>query len=75
MNYTALIPKRTTKSCAIAELKQRFDNYTLQLTLECGGNGRAEFDPPASGNQWTLGAVGCPQWNGARVRTCSKTRG
>ena len=58
----------TAKSYTIAELKQRFENHTLQLTLECGGNGRAEFDPPASGNQWTLGAVGCPEWNGVRLR-------
>lgn len=58
----------TSKTYTIAELKQRFENHTLQLTLECGGNGRAEFDPPASGNQWTLGAVGCPEWNGVRLR-------
>ena len=57
----------TTKSYTIAELKRRFENHTRQLTLECGGNGRAEFDPPASGNQWTLGAVGCPEWNGVRL--------
>ena len=58
----------TTKTYSISELKRRFPSRTLQLTLECGGNGRAEFDPPASGNQWTLGAVGCPQWNGVRLR-------
>ena len=58
----------TSKSWSIAQLKQQFENHTLQLTLECGGNGRAEFYPPASGNQWTLGAVGCPEWNGVRLR-------
>jgi DMSO/TMAO reductase YedYZ molybdopterin-dependent catalytic subunit len=36
--------------------------------LECGGNGRSEFNPPASGNQWTTGAVGCPAWTGVRLR-------
>ena len=51
----------------LAELKQRFKHYTYQLTLECGGNGRAEFDPPARGNQWSTGAVGCPQWTGVRL--------
>ena len=58
----------TTKSYTITELKRRFTNHTRQLTLECGGNGRAEYDPPASGNQWTLGAVGCPEWNGVRLK-------
>ena len=58
----------TTKSYGISDLKRRFTGHSLQLTLECGGNGRAEFYPPASGNQWTLGAVGCPQWNGVRLR-------
>jgi len=51
----------------LAELKQRFKQYSYQLTLECGGNGRAEFDPPARGNQWSTGAVGCPQWTGVRL--------
>ena len=58
----------TTKTYTLTELKQRFENHTRQLTLECGGNGRAEYDPPASGNQWTLGAVGCPEWNGVHLK-------
>jgi DMSO/TMAO reductase YedYZ molybdopterin-dependent catalytic subunit len=57
----------TPKSFSLTELKQRFTHVDLQLVLECGGNGRFEFYPPASGNQWTLGAVGCPQWNGIRL--------
>ncbi|GGO87937.1 molybdopterin containing oxidoreductase [Marinobacterium nitratireducens] len=59
---------REAKSYTLDELKQRFTAVDLQLTLECGGNGRAGFYPPASGNQWTYGAVGCPQWNGIRLR-------
>lgn len=58
----------TPKTYSIAELKSKFQNVSYQLTLECGGNGRAEFDPPAKGNQWTLGAVGCPLWTGVRLR-------
>ena len=53
---------------SIGELKQRFKQYSYQLQLECGGNGRSEFVPPAHGNQWTVGAVGCPEWTGVRVR-------
>lgn len=62
------------ESCArpvtftIADLRSRFEEVTLQLQLECGGNGRSEFVPAASGNQWTTGAVGCPTFTGVRLR-------
>jgi len=55
-------------SFSIAELKERFRHHTYQLQIECGGNGRSEFVPPASGNQWSVGAVGCPEWTGARLK-------
>lgn len=51
----------------IEDLKSRFENVTRALVLECGGNGRAFFNPGASGNQWTMGAVGCPEWTGVRL--------
>jgi DMSO/TMAO reductase YedYZ molybdopterin-dependent catalytic subunit len=51
----------------IDDLKGRFEVVTLQLQLECAGNGRAGFNPPASGNQWTVGAVGCAEWTGVRL--------
>lgn len=51
----------------IDELRRRFDVVTHRLVLECGGNGRAFFEPPASGNQWTYGAVGCSEWTGVRL--------
>lgn len=56
------------KSYTLAELKAKFENITYQLTLECGGNGRKEFNPPAKGNQWSTGAVGCAAWTGVRLR-------
>lgn len=55
-------------SFTIAQLKETFETVTLQLQLECGGNGRSEFVPAASGNQWTLGAVACPTFTGVRLR-------
>ena len=58
---------KTTKSYSLEELKSQFKNYTYQLVLECGGNGRSEFNPPAKGNQWTTGAVGCAAWTGVRL--------
>lgn len=57
-----------TTSFSVAQLKKLFKHYTYQLQLECGGNGRREFVPPASGNQWSVGAVGCPRWTGVRLR-------
>lgn len=56
------------KSYVLSELKSKFKQYTYQLTLECGGNGRSEFNPSAKGNQWTVGAVSCAQWTGVRLR-------
>lgn len=38
------------------------------VTLECAGNGRAFFDPPVAGVQWTRGAVGTARWTGVRLR-------
>lgn len=58
----------TPRQYSLADLRARFEPVDLQLVVECGGNGRAEFHPPAGGNQWTLGAVGCPIWNGIRLR-------
>lgn len=49
------------------DLKSQFENVTRRLVVECGGNGRAYFEPGASGNQWTVGAVGCPEWTGVRL--------
>ena len=50
------------------QLKSRYPNRREALVLECGGNGRAGFYPPASGNQWTLGAVGCALYTGVCLR-------
>ena len=52
---------------SISELRARFEVVTMALVIECGGNGRAFFDPPASGSQWTYGAVGCSRWTGVRL--------
>ena len=57
-----------SKTYTLTELKSKFQQYTYQLTLECGGNGRSEFNPPAKGNQWTVGAVSCANWTGVRLR-------
>ena len=52
----------------IADLREQFEVVTMALTLECGGNGRGFFNPPAKGNQWTYGAVACSEWTGVRLK-------
>lgn len=51
----------------LAQLK-RYPQTTAAVVLECGGNGRASFNPPAKGNQWTIGAVGCAAYTGVRLK-------
>jgi DMSO/TMAO reductase YedYZ molybdopterin-dependent catalytic subunit len=50
------------------QLRNDYEPVTLALQLECGGNGRSFFQPGASGNQWTFGAVGNAEWTGVRLR-------
>ncbi len=54
-------------SLSITDLQERFDTVSLQLVLECAGNGRRFYQPGASGNQWGFGGVGCPRWTGVRL--------
>jgi len=56
------------KTYTLNELKSKFKHYSYSLVLECGGNGRGEMNPPASGNQWSYGAVNCGKWAGVRLR-------
>lgn len=63
------------KTYTLAELKSKFEHHTYQLTIECGGNGRSEFNPPAQGNQWTVGAVHCARWTGVRLKDVLKDAG
>lgn len=65
----------SAKTYTLQDLKSRFEAHTYQLTLECGGNGRSEFNPPAKGNQWTVGAVSCAEWTGVRLRDLLKDVG
>ena len=65
----------TPLKLTIADLKARFEVVTEALTIECGGNGRAFFEPPAKGNQWTYGAVACSRWTGVRLADVLKAAG
>lgn len=57
------------------DLQRDFKPVKLKLQLECGGNGRSSFNPPATGNQWTVGAIGNAEWTGVRYRDLLKAAG
>jgi DMSO/TMAO reductase YedYZ molybdopterin-dependent catalytic subunit len=50
-------------SLTLADLRS-MPSQTVEVTLECAGNGRSGMDPPAPGEQWGLGAVGAAAWTG-----------
>lgn len=56
------------KTYRLQDLKSKFTNYSYQMVLECGGNGRAGFVPQTSGNQWDQGGVSCAKWTGIRLK-------
>jgi DMSO/TMAO reductase YedYZ molybdopterin-dependent catalytic subunit len=57
----------TPLTLSLGELKQKFAAQTHRMVMECGGNGRSFFAPPARGNQWTNGGVGCAEWTGVKL--------
>jgi DMSO/TMAO reductase YedYZ molybdopterin-dependent catalytic subunit len=59
---------KAPKTYRLSELKTMFKSHTYQLTLECGGNGRAGFVPKTPGNQWTYGGISCAEWTGVRLK-------
>ncbi len=52
---------------SLDDLKADFPTHSWNLQLECGGNGRAGFEPSPSGMQWTVGAVACARWTGVSL--------
>ncbi len=62
------------KTFSLSDLK-KFPEVSLNVTLECAGNGRHEFNPPAKGNQWTTGAVSFAKWTGVRLSDVLKDAG
>ncbi len=50
-------------SLSLAELT-RLPAETEVVTLECAGNSRRMYQPPAPGEQWGFGAVSTAEWTG-----------
>jgi DMSO/TMAO reductase YedYZ molybdopterin-dependent catalytic subunit len=59
----------------LGEIKSKFKAQTKRMVLECGGNGRGAFHPPARGNQWSNGGVGCAEWTGVKLSDLLKAAG
>ncbi len=57
---------------SIQELKARFQEVSIDIVLECAGNGRKEISPSIKGNQWLTGAVGCARFTGVRLKEILK---
>lgn len=53
----------------------RFPQATMQVVLECAGNGRSLFAPKVDGTPWIRGAVACSEWTGVRLRDVLKAAG
>ena len=62
-------------SLSYHELTHNFEIITQPALIECGGNGRASFDPPVRGSQWNRGAIGCAVWTGVRLRDILEAAG
>ena len=53
----------------------RFPQITMEVVLECAGNGRSLFEPEVSGTPWQRGAVACSEWTGVRLRDVLQAAG
>ena len=52
-----------------------FPQVTMQVVVECAGNGRSLFTPPVGGTPWLRGAVACSEWTGVRLRDLLEAAG
>jgi sulfite oxidase len=48
---------------------------TIAVTLECAGNGRTAFSPPAEGEPWDYGAVSTAWWTGVPLASVLERAG
>ena len=63
-------------SFSVDELKKNFRTVRTQAMLECAGAGRTAFVPRPSGTPWPItGGMGCPVWNGVRLRDVLQAAG
>ncbi|WP_018233010.1 sulfite oxidase [Thioalkalivibrio thiocyanodenitrificans] len=63
-----------TVSFSLDDLKG-MRTVSYRVPIECGGNGRARFDPSPRGNQWKYGAIGNAEWTGVPLAELLKAAG
>jgi DMSO/TMAO reductase YedYZ molybdopterin-dependent catalytic subunit len=74
--WTLRVDGEVNRALALSlEDLKRMPAVSMPLLIECGGNGRALFDPPVRGNQWERGAIGCAEWTGVRLRDVLQSAG
>ncbi len=66
--WKLVIDGEVNKELALSmEDLQRFPQVTMEVVLECAGNGRSLFVPEVDGTPWQRGAVACSEWTGVRL--------
>ena len=67
----------TPLDLTLGELRTRFASAVRRgfYQMECGGNGRAQVQPPARGNQWGNGAIGVAEWTGVPLSALLQAAG
>ena len=63
-------------SFSVEDLRRNFPVVRTQAMLECAGSGRTGYLPRPSGTPWPVtGGMGCPVWNGVRLRDVLRAAG
>jgi sulfite oxidase len=68
---TVELPDGTEKLYSLADLKSKFQPFTVTATLQCSGNRRKNMSMRARsalGLQWDVGAISNAEWTGARLK-------
>lgn len=63
-----------TAKLTLADLR-RLPAAEVTAVCQCAGNRRGLFSPHVPGVQWSIGAMGCARWRGARLRDVLKLVG
>lgn len=67
------------KTYTLEDLKVKFKEHTITVTLQCSGNRRSHMSKaapgPTSGLQWDVGAIGTADFSGVRLRDVLKDAG
>lgn len=59
----------------MAALREEYPTESVTHTMQCSGNGRADFEPEVDGVQWTVGAVGTTVWTGTPLSAVLEAAG